>query len=81
MKREAMQLQPIIIEEIFTQWGLDVIEPINSKFNTGHSCILNATDYFTKWKEAKTLKKYDSEELINFLKENILSRFEVLKSS
>jgi hypothetical protein len=37
--------------------------------------ILTTTYYFTKWQEAVALKKVDSEELIKFLKDNILSRF------
>jgi len=39
--------------------------------------ILTSTDYFTKWPEAVTLKKADVEELIRFLKDNILLRFGV----
>jgi hypothetical protein len=66
MKKETMPLQPITIEEPFTQWGLYVIGPINPKSSKGHSYILTATDYFTKWKEAIALKKVDYEELINF---------------
>jgi hypothetical protein len=77
MKRETMPLQPISIEEPFTQWGLDVIGPINLKSSKGHSYILTTTYYFTKWKEAVALKKVDSDELIRFLKENILARFGV----
>jgi hypothetical protein len=42
-----------------------------------YSYILKATYYFTKWQEAVALKKVDSDEHIKFLKENILSRFEV----
>jgi uncharacterized membrane-anchored protein YjiN (DUF445 family) len=38
---------------------------------------LIATDYFTKWKEARALKKEDTGELISFVEENILSRFGV----
>jgi hypothetical protein len=77
MKEVAIPLQPISAEEPFTQWGLGVIGPIISKSSKGHSYILIATYYFTKWKEAITLKKEDSEELIKFLKDNILSRFGV----
>ena len=36
-----------------------------------------ATDCLTKWKEARTLKKDDTDELISFIEENILSRFGV----
>jgi hypothetical protein len=77
MKRSAMPLQPIYVEQPFTQWGLDVIGPINPKSSKGNIYILTATDYFTKWKEAVALKRVDSEELIKFLKDNILSRFGV----
>jgi hypothetical protein len=81
MKREAMPLKPISVEEPFTQWGLDVIGPINPKSSKGNSYILTATDYFTKWQEVVALKTVDSEQLILFLKDNILSIFGVLRSS
>jgi hypothetical protein len=68
MKREAMPLQPISIEEPFTQWGLDIIGLINSKSSNVHLYILTTTYYFTKWKEAVALKMDDSDELIRFLK-------------
>jgi len=41
--------------------------------------ILTATDYFTKWQEETTLKNFDYDELIKFLKDKILSRFGVLE--
>jgi hypothetical protein len=76
-KMETMPMQPISIEEPFTQWGLDVIGLINPKSSKGHSYILTTTNYFTKWQEAVALKKVDSYELIRFLKENILAIFGV----
>jgi len=75
MKRFAMLLHPISLEKPFTQWGLDFIGTINPKSIKGHIYILTTTYYFTKWKEAVVLKKDDFEELIKFLKDNILSRF------
>jgi hypothetical protein len=77
MKRSMMPLQPIIVEQPFSQWGLDVVGPINPKSSKGHMYILTATDYFLKWPESMVLNKDDSEELIKFLKDNILSRFGV----
>jgi hypothetical protein len=77
MKKVVMPLQPIVVEQPFSQWGLDVVGPINPKSSKGHMYILTATDYFTKWPEAVALKKVDAEELIRFLKDNILSRFGV----
>jgi hypothetical protein len=68
-----------MIEEPFTQWGLDFIGSINTKSIKIHSYILTTTDYFTKWKETIYLKRVDFEECITFLKENILSIFGVLE--
>jgi len=72
-----MLLQPITVEQPFSQWVLDVVKPINPNSSKGHMYILTATYYFTKWLEAMELKKVDSKELIKFLKDNILSRFSV----
>jgi hypothetical protein len=54
-----------------------VISPINPKSSKGHSYIVTTIDYFTKWLEATTSRNVDSDQLIHFLKENILSRFGV----
>jgi hypothetical protein len=54
-----------------------VIRPINPRSSKGHMYILTSTDYFTKWPEVVALKKVDYEELVKFLKDNILSRFGV----
>jgi hypothetical protein len=72
-----MPLQPIIVEQLFSQWGFDVVGPINWKSSKGHIYILTTTNYFTKWLESVALKKACVEELFKFLKENILSRFGV----
>ena len=68
MNRVAMSLQSITVEKPFSQWGLDVIGPINTKSSKGHAYIIIATDYFTKWKESVALRNVDSEQLILFLK-------------
>lgn len=44
-----------------------------SKFKPRHTYILIATDYFTKWKESRALKKEDTYELISFIEKNSLS--------
>jgi hypothetical protein len=75
MKRVAMSLQSITIEKPFTQWGLDVIGPINPKLSKMHPYNIITTDYFTKWQEDVSLRNVDSEQLILFLKENIFSKF------
>jgi hypothetical protein len=77
MKKVVIPMQSIMVEQPFSQWGLDVIGSINLKSSKGHMYILTATNYFTKWPEAVALKKVDAEELIGFLKYNILSMFVV----
>jgi hypothetical protein len=64
IKKYAMPLQPIVVEQSFSQWGLDVVGPINRKSSKGHMYILKTTDYFTKWPKAVVLKKDDAEELM-----------------
>jgi hypothetical protein len=76
-----MPLKSISVESPFSQWGLDVIGHINPNSSKGNSYILIAIDYFTKWPEVVALKIVDSEQLIQFLKDNILSIFGVLKNS
>jgi hypothetical protein len=78
MKKGVMPLQPIVVEQPFSQWGLDVIGTINLKSSKGHMYIITTTDYFKKWPELVALKKIDTRDLIGFLKDNILSRFGVL---
>jgi hypothetical protein len=56
-KRFVMSLQPITVKKPFSQWGLDVIGPINPKSSKGNMYILTATDYFMKWPEVVALKK------------------------
>ena len=74
-----MPLQPILVDAPFMQWGLDVIGPKNPKSNQIHSYILTIAEYFTKWKEPKSLKKEDTEELILFIEENMFSHFHIPK--
>jgi hypothetical protein len=59
MKRSTMPLKPISVEQPFSQWGLDVVGPINQNSSKGYIYIyiLTATDYFTKWPETVALKK------------------------
>ena len=40
-----------------------------------HKYIITATDYFTRWSEATTLRQVNKNQVIAFLTENIISRF------
>jgi transposase InsO family protein len=70
-----MSLVPVKTEAPFQQWGLDFIGEINSHSSAQHKWILTATDYFTKWVEAIPTRRATKSMVIDFLEENILSRF------
>ena len=53
----ALPLRPIIIKDPFHQCGLDFIGPINPHSSQGNSNKLTTIDYFSKWVEAKSMKK------------------------
>jgi len=67
---DEMPLQTQVLIELFEQWALDFVGPINppSKQN---KYFLVCTDYVTKWVEAK--EKY----VVNFLSEDIFTHFGV----
>ena len=70
-------MQPIKIEQPFEQWGLDIIGEIIPHSSKQHRYILTATDYFTKWVEEIPLKAANSEAIIEFVDEFIITRFDV----
>jgi hypothetical protein len=72
----VLPLVPVKTEAPFQQWGLDVIGEINPHSSAQHKWILTTTDYFTKWVEAIPTKRAIDSLVIDFLEENILSRFD-----
>eukprot|EP00253_Pinus_taeda_P027185 PITA_27185 len=76
-RKSAFPLQPVNIEQPFEQWGLAIIGEINPPSSKQHKYILTATDYFTKWVEAIPLKTANSEEIIEFIDQFIITRFGV----
>ncbi|XP_059669124.1 uncharacterized protein LOC132314258 [Cornus florida] len=71
----AKELQLIIKLWPFRGWGLDLIGKINPPSSEGHHWVIVATDYFTKWVEAKACKAVDQQTVINFMEQNIIHRF------
>ncbi|XP_059663598.1 uncharacterized protein LOC132309296 [Cornus florida] len=61
-------------------WGLDLIGKINPPSSEGHHWVIVATDYFTKWVEAKACKAVDQQTVINFMEQNIIHRFGIPKT-
>jgi hypothetical protein len=70
-------LYPIIKPCLFRGWGLDFIGQIHTSSSKGHRFVLVATDYFTKWTEADPLKNMTYTEVIEFITEYIIHRFNI----
>ena len=54
---------------------MDLIVKIHPALLKGHSFILVATCYFTKWVEGIPLEKAEHKDVIQFIKEQIIHRF------
>jgi transposase InsO family protein len=71
----VLPLVPVKIKAPFQQWGIDFIGEINPHSSAQHKWILTGTNYFTKWVEAIPTKRATDSVVIDFLEDNILSRF------
>ena len=56
---------------------MDFIGQINPPSSKGHRFVLVATDYFTKWTEAVSLKNMTHKNLVEFITEHIIHRFSI----
>ena len=54
---------------------MEFIGEINTSSLGKHKWILTATDFFTKWVEAISTRNATDKVIIEFIQENILSRF------
>ena len=79
-RKSNFPLQPVNIEQPFEQWGLDIIAEIVPHFSKQHKYILTATDYFTKLVEEIPLKVANSDAIIDFIDQFIITRFGVPNS-
>ncbi|KAI5316193.1 hypothetical protein L3X38_045369 [Prunus dulcis] len=59
---------------------MDLIGKIYPASSQQHCFIVVATDYFTKWVEAKPIKTTTSQEIITFIEEQIIQRFGIPES-
>jgi len=63
----------------FEVWGPDVLGTITPKSSAGHSYILAATNYFSKWEEVVLLREVNKENAVDFIKTHIIYRYSVLR--
>lgn len=68
-------LHPTIASWPFAAWGTDVIGPIDPPSSKGHRFILAATDDFSRWTEAVTLREVKADNVINFFERHVIFRF------
>jgi transposase InsO family protein len=73
----ASVMNPIIKPWPFRGWSMDMIGKINPLSSKGHQYILAIMDYFTKWVEVIPMKIAASKDVINFIKEHVIHRYEI----
>ena len=75
-RRYVIPLKPQVTLQAFDKWAIDFVGPINPLGKrTGSRYIITATDYLTRWAEAKLVKDYSIATTTQFIIENILTRF------
>jgi IS30 family transposase len=72
-KRNIEPLQPIPVGEPFSKIGIDIVGPLPLTEN-GNKYIVVATDYMTKWPEAKAIPQATAQQVANFIYEDIICR-------
>ncbi|XP_020410306.1 uncharacterized protein LOC109946532 [Prunus persica] len=70
----SVPMNPVVKPWPFRGWAMDLIGKIYPASNQQHCFIIVATDYFTKWVEAKPVKTTTSQEIITFIEEQIIQR-------
>ena len=71
-------LNPIKVGKPFERIGIDFVGPLE-KTKNGNRYVLVATDYLTKWPEAKPMKEATAENVVQFIYEEIICRHECPK--
>ena len=72
-KGESGKLYPIKVGEPFERIGIDFIGPLTPT-KRGNKYILVATDYLTKWPEAKPMKEANANNVVEFIYKEIICR-------
>ncbi|MCO5562243.1 hypothetical protein L7F22_015869 [Adiantum nelumboides] len=69
---------PIMTALPFEKWGVDYVGPITSTSKHGKAYIIVATDYLTKWSEARAVRSDDARTTATFLIDHVICRFGAL---
>ncbi|MCO5593442.1 hypothetical protein L7F22_047456 [Adiantum nelumboides] len=73
---DSMPLRPMMGARAFAKWGIDFVGLIQPPaYRTQAQYIIVATDYLTKWVEARATRKNDARTTTAFLYDNVLTRY------
>ncbi|XP_074313440.1 uncharacterized protein LOC141648611 [Silene latifolia] len=70
----AEPMHPIISPWPFMMWGMDIVGKL-PRAPGNRVYMLAMTDYFSKWIEAEAMTEVKEQQVISFIKRNIISRF------
>ena len=74
--KDNMPLRPMMGSRAFTKWGINFVGPINPlAHQTQAQYIIVATDYLTKWVEAKATTKSNARATTCFLYECVFTQY------
>jgi hypothetical protein len=68
----AIALHTIPITWLFAVWGLDMVGPLKTA-PSGFTHLLVAVEKFTKWVEAKPIRKLDGKTALKFVKDIVVT--------
>lgn len=76
IRKDEMPLRLMMGTRAFAKWGIDFVGPINPRAYKSHAqYIIVATDYLTKWVEAKVTVKANARTTTQFLYEFVIVRY------
>jgi transposase InsO family protein len=75
-RRDEMPLAQQLTLQLFEKWAIDFVGPINPPGKRiGARYIITATEYLTRWAEARAIKDCSATTTVHFIIEDIITRF------
>jgi transposase InsO family protein len=75
-RRDEIPLAPQMNLQEFEKWAIDFVRPINPPGkHTGERYIITATEYLTRWDEARAVKDCSATTAAHFIFDDIITRF------